>query len=34
VGAEHVIEQVRGDDPELANSLRIEELALEAAGLN
>lgn len=28
------IEEVRGDDPELAEHLRIEERELEAGGLN
>jgi len=28
------VEAVRGDDPELAASLRIEERELEAGGLN
>jgi hypothetical protein len=32
--AEHFIEEVRGDDHELAASLRIEERDLEAGGLN
>ena len=32
--AERLIEEVRGDDPELARSLRIEERELEAGGLN
>jgi hypothetical protein len=31
--AERFIEEVRGDDPELAESLRIEERELEAGGL-
>jgi hypothetical protein len=32
--AERFIEEVRGDDPELASYLRIEERQLEAGGLN
>ncbi len=32
--AERFIEEVRGDDPELAGDLRIEERELEAGGLN
>jgi hypothetical protein len=32
--AERFIEELRGDDPELAASLRIEERELEAGGLN
>jgi hypothetical protein len=32
--AERFIEEVHGDDPELANYLRIEEHELEAGGLN
>ncbi len=32
--AECFIEEVRGDDPELASYLRIEERELEAGGLN
>ena len=32
--AERFIEEVRGDDPELARHLRIEERELEAGGLN
>ncbi len=32
--AERFIEEVRGDDPELAGYLRIEERELEAGGLN
>ncbi len=32
--AERFVEEVRGDDPELANYLRIEERELEAGGLN
>ena len=32
--AERFIEEVRGDDPELAVQLRIEERVLEAGGLN
>ena len=32
--AERFIEEVRGDDPELADYLRIEEGELEAGGLN
>ena len=32
--AERFIEEVRGDDPELAGYLRIEERKLEAGGLN
>ena len=32
--AERFIEKVRGDDPELATYLRIEERELEAGGLN
>jgi hypothetical protein len=32
--AERFIEEVRGDDPELASSLRIEERELEAGGVN
>ena len=32
--AERFIEQVRGDDPEVAAKLRIEERELEAGGLN
>ena len=32
--AERFIEQVRGDEPELASYLRIEERELEAGGLN
>jgi hypothetical protein len=31
---ERFIEEVRGDDPELASYLRIEERELEAGGLN
>ena len=32
--AERFIEEVRGDDPEMAAKLRIEERELEAGGLN
>jgi hypothetical protein len=32
--AERFIEEIRGDDPELAEPLRIEERKLEAGGLN
>ena len=32
--AERFIKEVRGDDPDLASYLRIEERALEALGLN
>ena len=32
--AERFIEEVRGDDPELASNLRTEERELEAGGLN
>jgi hypothetical protein len=32
--AERFIEKVRGDDPELASHLRIEERELKAGGLN
>jgi hypothetical protein len=32
--AERFIEEVRGDDPKLASTLRIEEHGLEAGGLN
>ena len=32
--AERFIEEVRGDDPELAGCLRIEERELEAGGSN
>ena len=32
--AERFIEEVRGDDPELASYLRIEERELEAGGRN
>ena len=32
--AERFIEEVRGDEPELASTLRIEERELEAGGLN
>ncbi len=32
--AERFIDEVRGDEPELATSLRIEERELEAGGLN
>ena len=32
--AERFIEEVRGDDPELASYLRIEERELEVGGLN
>jgi len=32
--AERFIEEVRGDDPEVAAKLRIEERELEAGGLN
>jgi hypothetical protein len=32
--AERLIEEVRGDDPELASSLRIEEREVEAGGLD
>jgi len=32
--AERFIEEVRGDDPEVAASLRIEERELDAGGLN
>ena len=32
--AERFIEMVRGDDPELASYLRIEERDLEAGGVN
>jgi hypothetical protein len=33
-GAERLIEKVRGDDPVLAATLRIDERELEAGGLN
>ena len=32
--AERFIEEVRGDDPELVSTLRIEEREREAGGLN
>ena len=32
--AERFIEEVRGDDPQIAAKLRIEERELEAGGLN
>jgi len=32
--AERFIEEARGDDPDLATKLRIEERKLEAGGLN
>ncbi len=32
--AERFIEEVRGDDPEVAGELRIEERELDAGGLN
>ena len=32
--AERFVEEVRGDEPELAKHLRIEERELEAGGLN
>jgi len=32
VAAERFVEEVRGDEPELATSLRIEERELEAGG--
>jgi hypothetical protein len=32
--AERFVEEVRGDEPELAESLHIEERELEAGGLN
>ena len=32
--AERFIEEVRGDDPEVAAKLRIEERELEGGGLN
>ena len=32
--AERIVEEVRGDDPELASNLRIEERELEAGGRN
>ena len=32
--AERFIEEIRGDDPELAEQLRIEERELEAGGVN
>lgn len=32
--AKRFIEEVRGDDPEMAAKLRIEERALEVGGLN
>jgi hypothetical protein len=32
--AERFIEEIRGDDPDLAKPLRIEERELEAGGLN
>jgi hypothetical protein len=32
--AERFVEEVRGDDPELASYLRIEERELEAGGRN
>ena len=32
--AERFIAEIRGDDPELARHLRIEERELEAGGLN
>ena len=32
--AERFIEEVRGDEPEIAAKLRIEERELEAGGLN
>jgi hypothetical protein len=34
VDAEQFIEDVRGDEPELAASLRVVERELEAGGLN
>jgi hypothetical protein len=34
VSADRFIEEVRGDDPELAANLRIEERELEAGGRN
>ena len=33
-GTERFIEEVRGDDPEVAAKLRVEERELEAGGLN
>lgn len=32
--AERFIEEVRGDDPEMADKLRIEERELEVGGVN
>jgi hypothetical protein len=32
--AERFVEEVRGDDPEMATKLRIEERELDAGGLN
>ncbi len=32
--AERFIEEVRGDDPELAAKLRVEERELDAGGMN
>ena len=32
--AERFIEEVRGDEPEMATKLRIEERELEAGGMN
>ena len=32
--AERFVEEIRGDDPELAKTLRIEEREMEAGGLN
>ncbi len=32
--AERFVEEVRGDDPELAADLRIEERVLDAGGVN
>ena len=32
--AERFIEEIRGDDPEFASTLRIEERELEAGGVN
>ena len=32
--AERFIEEVRGDDPDVAASLRVDERELEAGGLN
>jgi len=34
VDAERIIEEVRGDDPDLASYLRVEERELESGGPN